>query len=104
MPSVNYRRELARSIYYCIAGMPTIGSRRLRAVYRCIAQGARLPTGDSSPRTLAEQIAAFERGLLQDELATSRTHVEVARRLGVDTATLWRKRKHYGLAGWCRCG
>jgi NtrC-family two-component system response regulator AlgB len=42
-------------------------------------------------------LGAVQRAYVQQVLATSATFREAARRLGINMATLWRKRKRWGL-------
>lgn len=85
-------RDLRNTIEAAIALTPPGGH---------VAEYLNLPTALPSPgvpRTLAERIAQFEREQIQNELAVSKTVEEAAQRLGIDYATLWRKKKRYGLA------
>jgi DNA-binding NtrC family response regulator len=68
-----------------------------------LSDNIHLPALEARPHTLAERMALYEREIIQDELTVGQPHEEVARRLGVDTATLWRKRKRHGLDGLERC-
>ena len=51
-----------------------------------------------SAATAESSLKEIERRHIEQVLAESRTLIEAAARLGIDTATLWRKRKRYGIA------
>jgi len=51
--------------------------------------------GSSSQATLS--LKELERNHIEQVVKESQTLVEAAARLGIDTATLWRKRKRYGM-------
>jgi DNA-binding NtrC family response regulator len=62
------------------------------------SDGSVARTSDAAPGTLREEVAAFERGLVERTLAaTSGNQSEAARRLGVTRMTLIEKMKRYGL-------
>ena len=68
----------------------TTPPRRRRLITR---RSRRADVGDSQG-----SLRDVERAYVQQVLAKSATFGEAAKRLGIDMATLWRKRKRWGLA------
>jgi PAS domain S-box-containing protein len=59
--------------------------------------GRALPEAGSSTGTLQELLEAFEKSILQDQMAKSKNSAAVARELGVNKSTISRKLKKYGI-------
>jgi len=59
--------------------------------------GIASPRGEASASGAELSLKEVERRHIEQVVAASETLVAAAARLGIDTATLWRKRKRYGM-------
>jgi len=78
------------------------GSEQLQAPRDAVAaEPASVPDigvpGTGSTTDAGLSLKELERRHIEQVVADSETLVEAAARLGIDTATLWRKRKRYGM-------
>jgi hypothetical protein len=86
--------EILKSAYLTGArALPAL----LTAAYNRIVKPPRTVPDSAPPSDASLKLRDVEREHLRKVLADSRTVAEAARRLGIDTATLWRKRKRYRL-------
>jgi transcriptional regulator with PAS, ATPase and Fis domain len=59
--------------------------------------GRALPEAGSGTGTLQDLLEAFEKSILQDQMAKSKNSAAVARELDVNKSTISRKLKKYGI-------